>query len=71
MCRITYFPEHNQIKFSKKVDLINFIFKYDVIYDAFKIIRNKNLKRQHNFGDIGSFVDMGTDINLGLNCKIA
>jgi hypothetical protein len=43
----------DQIKV-KKVDLGNLILKYDVIKYAIKVIRNKNLKRPRNSGDMGT-----------------
>jgi hypothetical protein len=55
----------------KNVDLRNSTLKYDVIHDLLKVIFNKNLKRQRNFGDIGSFGDMGTDMNLAKNREVA
>jgi hypothetical protein len=40
-------------------------------YDALKVICNNNLKRQRNFGDIGSSGDMCTCRNLAENRDIA
>jgi hypothetical protein len=53
------------------VDLENLIFKYDVIHDALKLISYEKLKRARNFGDIGSFGDIGTGRNLAKNLEIA
>ena len=61
-----YSTKRSQIKI-KKVDLGNFIFKYDAI----KVICNKNRKGPRNFGHIGSFGDMGTYENLAKNREIA
>ena len=60
---IKYSTECNQTK-------IQFL-KYDVIYDALKLICNKNLERPRKFGDIGSFGDMGTEKNKDKNRVIA
>ena len=45
--------------------------KYNVIHDALKVICKENLKPPGNFGDIGSFGDMGTGRNWVKNPKIA
>jgi hypothetical protein len=64
ICKITDSTTRNQIKI-KKVDMRNFILKYDAIDDALKVICNINLKRPRNCGDIG------TGRNLAKNREIA
>ena len=69
MCRITYSAKRKQIQIKKEVDFGNFISKYDVIYDALKLIWDKNLGRPRIFGDIGPFSDIGPFGDMG-NRKI-
>ena len=44
---------------------------YDVIHDALEVICYENLKRPRNFGDISSFGDIGTGMNLAKNLETA
>ena len=50
MCSFTFSTKRDQVKI-ERVDLRNWILKYDVIHDAFKVICYKNLKRRRNLGD--------------------
>jgi hypothetical protein len=51
-----------------RVDLENFILKYDVIHAALKVICNRNLKQPRNKGDIGLFGDIW--VLAGIKLKI-
>jgi hypothetical protein len=47
------------------------ILKYEVIYDALKVISNTKFRRSREFGDIGSFGDMNTTRIYTENRQIA
>ena len=59
MPNIKYATECNQTQ-TKRVDLGNSILKCDVIYDALKVICDKNLKRPRNLTILGSLYDITT-----------
>ena len=65
---VAFLSPPNAIKYKyEKVCLGEFILKYNVL----KVICYQNHKRSRNFGDIGSFGDMGTGRNLAKNREIA
>jgi hypothetical protein len=68
MRKIEYSTKSNK---NPKSRFGKFNLKNDVIYDALKLICNKNLERPRKFGDIGSFGDMGTGKNKDKNRVIA
>jgi hypothetical protein len=72
MCRIKYSTKRNQIEIQKsRFENFQSCYIYDVIHDALEEICKKNRKRPRNFGDIGSFCNIGTDMILAKDPAIA